>query len=225
MEKLISIVGLLFLTGLFSCSRNNEHVIVPSAREIKKTDSVKVITAREINSVEELLPELQLLKFPITIAVDSFKSKKTIPLAMDKNLPWFANSMEFPVGTKAGAVGKFYFNMKVIGVLFLVSYPGEFPGEQGKEEIILTLFDTEKGTIDSRTLAIKGDGMSGTSMMKNNEEGRKFVQLEMEKILITTQSFEIKDGKFILRKSDSKSFSTGENGRKESASHVKSWMK
>lgn len=225
MQKLKIVISLMCLVGLYSCSHDRDKVIAPSQGQVKKTDSVQVVTAQQINSVEELLPELQLLKFPVTIAVDSFKNKKSIPLGMDKSQLWFSNSMQFPVGTKVDAVGKFYFNMKIVGALFYVSYPEEFPGEAGKEEIILTLFDTEKGTLDSRALSLKGDGMSGNSFMKNNEEGKKFVQLEMNKIVVTTQSFEIKDGKFILKKSGNKEFPASENGRKESNLFIKSRMK
>jgi hypothetical protein len=90
---------------------------------------------------------------------------------------------------------------------------------------VLSLFNTETGEVESRSLALKGDGMLGSSVMKNNEEGKKFVKLEMSQIKVTLQSFSIEKGKFTLKKSSDKSFPANENGRKESDVLAKNWIK
>lgn len=226
MGKLSVAVGFIILTVLFSCTQKQDKINLPvSANNKAKADSAQPVASPGVNSVEALLPELPLLRFPIEISVDGFKQEKAIPLAMEENQPWLAPSINVGAETKVSAVGKFYFDLKIIGVFYYVSFPGEFSDEPGKEEIILTLFNTETGTLDSRSLAFKGDGMLGSSRMKTNEEGKKFVQLEMNDVKVTSQSFEIKEGKFVLTKSKDKSFSATENGRRDADLHIKNWMK
>ncbi len=225
MKKLPAIVGFIFISGMIACS--SKPIPAPSKpTATAKVDSIPTVAvAPKINSVEVLLTELPLMRFPLNIAVDSFRNKKTIPLSLNENSPWFSQSMQFREGTKVEAIGKFYSDMKNIGVLFFVASPGEFEDEAGKEEIILSLFNTETGTVESRSLALKGDGMLGSSVMKNNEEGKKFVRLEMAEIKVTLQSFSIEKGKFALKKSSDKKFPSNEKGLKESNLLTKSWLK
>ncbi len=225
MKKLLATVGIIFVIGMIACS--TKPIPVPSkTTTTAKSDSIPAVgELPKINSVEMLLTELPLMRFPLNIAVDSVRNKKAIPLSLNENSPWFSKSMQFREGTNVEAIGKFYSDMKNLGVLFFVTSPGEFEDEAGKEEIILSLFNTETGTVESRSLALKGDGMLASSVMKNNEEGKKFVRLEMTEIKVTLQSFSIEKGKFALKKSSDKNFPANEKGLKESNLLTKSWLK
>jgi hypothetical protein len=226
MQKIFVLSSFLFVVGFFSCSEKPIPVLKPvSSIHSSQTDSVQPEAISSINSVEALLPELPLLKFPLSLDVDSFRNKKAIPLALNKNLPWFSNSTTFQPGTKIRAAGKFYVNMHLIAAVYFVSFDGEADELPDKEELFLSLYNTETGTIDSRSFAVKGDGISGSSFMKNPEAIKRNLQIETSEIYLTFQSFGIKNDKFVLEKSKEERFPVNEKGRLAAYQHIKNQAK
>jgi hypothetical protein len=226
MQKLPVVISFLVVVGLFSCSKNPSSVPKPVSSIAKaQADSIQADVVSEINSVEGLLPELPLLKFPLALDVDNFRDTKAIPLALDKNLPWFSASTTLQPGTKLRAVGKFYINMKVIAVLYFVSFDGEADELPDKEELFLSIYNTETGAVDSRSFAVKSEGIACSSVMKNPETVKKTTQIEITEIYLALQSFEIKNDKFVLIKSKDLKFAINEKGRLAASQQAKSWMK
>ncbi|MEO5645464.1 MAG: hypothetical protein ABIQ40_01400 [Bacteroidia bacterium] len=224
MKKLPVVIILFLLIGLISCTTNHDPVNSPASADTSKEDSIHITAPQEINKIENLLPQLPLLKFPLLLDVEELKSKKIIPLTFDKNLEWFAQSSEFPEETKIAAVGKFYLDLKVIAVVFLVTSPGESerPDDQ---QLILAIVNTETGAVNSRTVATANAEDYGRTIMKTPEEGKSFMQFESEDITITFREFGIVDEKFIPDKSEIKTFAGNQKGADAAELAIKKWMK
>lgn len=174
--------------------------------------------------MEELLPQVPLVKFPLLLGVENFENKKAIPVATNEGLSWFADAKSYPDGAKVVAVGKFYLNLKVIAVIFLVTSPGETDRPDDKE-LILTIVNTETGKMNSRSVATANAEDYGRTFMKTPEEGKSFMHFESEEITITFREFGIVDGKFIPDKSQIKTFPGNQKGSDASDKAIKNWMK
>lgn len=233
MSKLPGLFTFIFLIGFYSCSSptddsntNSDSVIVDSSKvDSVKVDSVQIDTATGIKDIETLLPQLPLLKFPLTFTVDSFANKKNIRIAFDENSPWFTNSLNFSRGKNVVAAGKFYIDFNTTAVIFVVSSPSDFSERPDDRQLVLSLFNIKTGITDSRSIAIGDADVSGNTIMKTPDKGKGYVHYESEDINITTQEFEIKDGAFVVSKSDDKIFKGDQKGSDAADLYIANWMK
>lgn len=231
MSKLILLTSALFLFGLYSCSSDAETgntKIDSAAIDSAKTDSLhpdSVSKSSGIKNVEELLPQLPLLKFPLILNVDSFEKKTGIAVELNQNLPLFADFLEFPSGTKVKAMGKFYLNANTQVVLYLTEAPNDYPERPDDVELILTIYGKIANTVDSRILAISSSEAYGNSYMKTPNKGKSFVHQEMDEINITFQNFTIKDDQFVLGESIDRKFAGDQKGSDSSRVAIEEFMK
>lgn len=231
MEKLSALILFLVLGGLFSCSPSVDHAVLDSAAidsvnmNSVATDSMQSKTIPGIKDLETLLPELPLLKFPVKFTVDSFRNKKNFSISFNEESPWFTNSLDFSRGKKVEAIGKFYLDLKTPAVLFLISSPADFSDRPDDQGLLLSLFNSETGKVDSRIIAIGNADVYGNTVMKTPEKGKGFVHQESAEINITLQEFEITNGEFVLTKSDGKIFSGDQKGSDAAELFIKNWMK
>lgn len=224
MEKPIKLFVFVLLTGLFSCSRGPGPVTTDSVKADHATvDTVPHVTG--INNLETLLPQLPLLKFPITFKVDDFKKEKAIPVSFDANTPWFTNSLDFSKGKKVDAIGKFYLDFNTAAVVFLVTSPSDMPEGPDDEALLLSLFNVETGAVDSRIVAIGEAEVYGNTRMKTPNKGKSFVHEESAEINITYVEFAIKNGKFAEGKPEHKTFPGDQKGSDAAESFIKNRMK
>jgi hypothetical protein len=222
MQKLVVVIS--FFSLLFcACTPEPLPKHDGATGRIKK-DSIPADNAQEISSVDELLPQLPLLRFPLLLAVDSFTNKKTIPIRLNKELNWFSDVEGFPEQPKIAAVGKFYLNLKVIAVVYLVTSPGE-TDRPDDQQLILSIVNTETGEMNSRTVAVANAEDYGHTFMKTPEEGKSFIHFESENSTITFRKFGIANGKFIPEKGQVKTFPGDQKGSDAAKLAIKNWMK
>jgi hypothetical protein len=230
MEKLSALIVFLVLGGLLSCSPTSDRAVPDStAIDSANMDSVAADSVPKVGAgikdIETLLPQLPLLKFPVKFSVDSFRNQKSFPIAFDEASPWFTNSLDFSRGKKVAAIGKFYLDLKTPAVLFLISSPADFSDRPDDQGLLLSLFNSETGKVNSRIIAIGNADVYGNTVMKTPDKGKGFVHQEGAEINITLQAFEIKDGEFVLTKSDDKAFPGDQKGSDAAALLIKNWMK
>ncbi|CAN5897697.1 hypothetical protein BH11BAC7_BH11BAC7_30960 [soil metagenome] len=224
MQKLLVLTSFLFVAGLFSCSPEPVSVQTSPSADTSKIYSVPTDTTQKINSVEELLPQLPLLKFPLLLSVDEFKDKKIIPFHLGKSAAWFNDVDRFPEEYKIAGIGKFYMNLKTIALVCLVISPGEAerPDDQ---QLILTIFNTETNEMHSRIVATANAEDYGSTFMKIPEKGKSFMQFESEDITVTFREFGITGGKFFPDKAEIKTFKGNQKGSDAADLAIKNWMK
>ena len=231
MEKLAVLILFSILGGLFSCSPNTDRAVLDSTAadsvniDSVATDSMQSKPVSGIRDLETLLSQLPLLKFPILFTVDSFRNKKSFPISFDETSPWFTNSIDFSRGKKVAAIGKFYVDLKTPAVLFLVSSPADFSDRPDDQGLLLSLFNSETGKVNSRIIAIGNADVYGNTIMKTPENGKGFVHHQDAEINITLQEFEIVNGEFVLTKSNDKIFPGNQKGSGAAALLIKKWMK
>lgn len=231
MEKLSALILFFVLGGLFSCSPSADRAVPGSAvtdsvnMDSVAADSMQSKTVPGIKDLETLLPELPLLKFPVKFTVDSFNNKKNFPISFDETSPWFTNSLDFSRGKKVAAIGKFYLDLKTPVVLFLISSPADFSDRPDDQGLLLSIFSSETGKVNSRIIAIGNADVYGNTVMKTPENGKGFVHQESAEINITLQEFEIKNGEFVLTKSNDKIFPGDQKGSDAAELLIKNWMK
>jgi hypothetical protein len=224
MEKLMKLFVCLLLTGLFSCSRGNG----PAPADSVKADHATVDTvpvAAGINNLEALLPQLPLLKFPVTFNVEDYKKEKAFPVSFNQQSPWFTNSLDYSKGKKVSAIGKFYLDFNTVAVVFLISAPSAMPERPDDEALILSLFNIETGAVNSRVVAIGEAEVHGNTRMKTPNKGKSFVHEENAEINLTFVEFAIKNGKFVEGNPEHKTFPGDQKGSDAAETFIKKRMK
>lgn len=205
----------LLLTGMFSCTRDKAPVPIDAAKiDHTAVDTVPVVAGA--NNLETLLPQLPLLKFPLTLSVEDLKNEKAVPVSFDPQSPWFTNSTDHAKGKKVNAIGKFYLDFNTAAVVFHVTSPSD-------EKLVLSLFDVETGEVNSRVVAI-GEARGGTRMRTPNK-GKSFVREETTEIKLSFVDFAIKNGKFVEGKPEHKTFPGDQKGSDQAESFLKKRMK
>ncbi|MCX6312838.1 MAG: hypothetical protein NT084_14540 [Bacteroidetes bacterium] len=231
MSKFYGIFVFIFFAGLFSCHSENGNIkevslVSDSAKIIAaKLDSIRVQSASSANEVKSILSQLPVLKFQLILNVDSFLNKKRFPITLNKNLPWFADFLEFSSGTKACALGKYYVDGMTQAVLLLTESPSVNAEQPEKVQLILSLMKGNSGAMDSRIVSVRIGNAFGNTLMKTPNKGKSFVNQPGNQIDITLLNFIIKDGAFVLRESINKKFTGDKKGIKESNEDINNWMK
>lgn len=220
MEKFVKLLACLLVTGMFSCSREKDPVTVESAKiDHTAVDTVPVIAGT--NNLEALLPQLPLLKFPLTLGVEDSKKQNAFPVSFDPKSPWFTNSADHATGKKVNAIGKFYVDFNTAAVVFRVTDNAK-PGD---EELLLSLFNVETGEVNSRVVAIAETKTSGSTRMRTPNKGKSVVRKESAEIQLSFVDFAIKNGKFVEGKPEHKTFPGDQKGSDQAESFLKKRMK
>jgi hypothetical protein len=236
-KVLLFFTGLIFLS-VISCSQDSgklkhdqDSIPDDSIARIKNTpdtisnsQGVSATTANENFTVPSLLKKLPLLKFPMMLDVDSFEKASGIPVALQKNIPWFGDFLHFPVGTKVAAIGKCFVDPGTEGVLFFTSAPNPDPGQPDDVELIMSLFEGGRDAVDSRIVSIKCSAGFGKSNMRNPIRGKSFEQEQNGNIKMTFTTWGVKNGAFYETSKKQQNFTADKKGKNESSAAGKLWL-
>jgi hypothetical protein len=123
------------------------------------------------------------------------------------------------------AIGKFYVNANTLAIVFLATAPNDSTGNPGIQELILSLFDVDSESVNSRRVATSANDSFERTVMLTPTEGKSFVHRETEEITVTLQKFRIFNCEFVLAEPEEKKFPSNQSGQREYELFIANWMK